>query len=65
VVVSGKAGVNHLGAPDGTEVDASREFMPCGQGVGAIGSLIPAGELVQTMVADAERIIERLLGARR
>ena len=39
--------------------------MPCGQGVGAIDSLVPAGELVRTMVAEAERIIERLIGARR
>jgi enoyl-[acyl-carrier protein] reductase II len=60
-----KAGANHLGAPDGTEVDERREFMPCGQGVGAIDSLIPAGELVSTMVAEAERTIDRLMGARR
>jgi enoyl-[acyl-carrier protein] reductase II len=65
VVVSSKAGVNHLGFPDGTEVDATREFMPCGQGVGAIDSLIPAAELVRTMVAEAEQTIERLMGARR
>ena len=39
--------------------------MPCGQGVGAIDSLIPAGDLVRSMVAEAERTIERLLGARR
>ncbi len=64
-VVSAKAGVNHLGFPDGTVVDESKEFMPCGQGVGAIDSLVPAADLVHDMVADAERIIERLLGARR
>ncbi len=64
-VHSARAGANHLGYPDGTEVDAAREFMPCGQGVGAIDSLIPAAELVESMVADAEGIIERLLGARR
>ena len=60
-----KAGANHLGAPDGTEVDEVREFMPCGQGVGAIDSLIPAAELVSEMVAEAERTIDRLIGARR
>jgi NAD(P)H-dependent flavin oxidoreductase YrpB (nitropropane dioxygenase family) len=38
--------------------------MPCGQGVGGIDSLIPAAELVQSMVAEAERTIERLIGAR-
>ncbi|MEY2554691.1 MAG: hypothetical protein QOC57_2551, partial [Ilumatobacteraceae bacterium] len=60
-----KAGANHLGAADGTEVDEHREFMPCGQGVGAIDSLIPAAELVSAMVAEAERTIDRLMGARR
>ncbi|MEY2444995.1 MAG: hypothetical protein QOE00_1575, partial [Ilumatobacteraceae bacterium] len=50
---------------DGTEVDEHREFMPCGQGVGAIDSLIPAAELVSAMVAEAERTIDRLMGARR
>ena len=31
---------NHLGFPDEFTVDASREFMPCGQGVGAIHELV-------------------------
>ncbi len=64
-IASMKAGANHLGHPDGTEVDSAREFMPCGQGVGAIDSLIPAAELVEAMVAEAERAIDRLMGARR
>src|SRR6187399_1963364 len=33
---SSQAGVNHLGAPNGTDVDVSKEFMPAGQGAGAI-----------------------------
>ena len=41
------AGANHLGAPDGTEVDVRQEFFPAGQGVGAIDELVPAGELVR------------------
>ena len=64
-IASMKAGANHLGYPDGTEVDAAREFMPCGQGVGAIDSLIPAADLVRAMVDEAERTIDRLMGARR
>ena len=63
--VSARAGVNHLGYPDGTEVDASREFMPCGQGVGAIDSLVPAADLLRSMMAEAEASIDRLIGARR
>ena len=57
-VASMRAGVNHLGAPDGTEVDRVREFMPCGQGVGAIDTLVPAGDLVRSIVAEAERVID-------
>jgi enoyl-[acyl-carrier protein] reductase II len=62
---SSKAGVNHLGAADGTEVDVSKEFMPCGQGVGGIDSLIPAAELVQRMLDEAERTIDRIASVRR
>jgi enoyl-[acyl-carrier protein] reductase II len=59
------AGVSHLGAPDGTTVDTTREFMPCGQGVGAIETLVPAAEVVATMVVEAEAILDRLASARR
>jgi len=64
-IASAQAGVNHLGAPDGTQVDVAREFMPCGQGVGAVTELVPAGELVRRMLDEAERAIERMTGARR
>jgi len=60
-----KAGANHLGAPTGTKVDVEREFMPCGQGVGAIDELVPAAELVQRVVAEAERTLERIAAVRR
>lgn len=62
---STRAGVNHLGAPEGTRVDVRREFMPCGQGVGAIDALVPAGDIVLSMVAEAERVIERVAAVRR
>jgi enoyl-[acyl-carrier protein] reductase II len=65
VTVSAKAGVNHLGLPSGTEVDASKEFMPAGQGAGAIHELTPAGDIVRSMVAEAEEIIDRLAAVRR
>ena len=64
-VASSKAGVNHLGFPSGTDVDVSKEFMPCGQGVGAITDLVPAAELVQQMMAEAERTIDRIASVRR
>ena len=62
---SGKAGANHLGYPTGTEVDVKREFMPCGQGVGAINELAPAGDIVRSMVAEAERTLERIAAVKR
>ena len=39
------------------DIDRSREFYPSGQGVGAITKLVPAGELVERFVRDAERIL--------
>jgi enoyl-[acyl-carrier protein] reductase II len=64
-IASVKAGANHLGAASGTDVEVSREFMPCGQGVGAIDELVPAAELVATMMEQAERAIDRLASVRR
>ena len=53
-------GVFHLGGDENTEVDSSKEFMPAGQGVGAIDDLVPAGELVRQFVADAEAALAKL-----
>ncbi len=57
-------GAFHLGGDESTEVDAAREFMPAGQGAGAIHDLVPAGELVRRFVAEAEEMIDRLSGMR-
>ena len=57
--------MNHLGAEDGTVVDVSKEFMPAGQGVGAITELVPAGDLVAAIVRDAERTLEQIAAVRR
>ena len=59
-IASMQAGANHLGHPEGTTVDVKREFMPAGQGVGAISELIPAGELVRRIVAEAEAATRRI-----
>jgi NAD(P)H-dependent flavin oxidoreductase YrpB (nitropropane dioxygenase family) len=42
------------------DVDPRREGYPAGQAVGAIDTLVPAGDIVRTMVADAERVIAGL-----
>lgn len=62
---SARAGVNHLGYPSGTVVEVNKEFMPAGQGAGAIHNLIPAGDIVRSMIAEAERTIDRLISVRR
>src|SRR4051812_8532819 len=61
-IAAARAGVSHLGDHGGTPVDLAREFMPAGQGVGAIQGLIPAGELVVQMVEEAERALARASG---
>jgi enoyl-[acyl-carrier protein] reductase II len=53
-------GANHLGGDEHSNVDVAREFMPAGQGVGAITGLVPAGDLVRQIVADAERVLAGL-----
>ncbi len=62
--VSARSGVNHLGYPSGTVVEANKEFMPAGQGVGAIHELVPAGDIVRSMMAEAERTIDHLISLR-
>jgi len=58
-------GVLHLPTgPDDPDVDPSRECYPSGQGVGAIDTLVPAGDLVRQLVADAEAALRRVDGLR-
>lgn len=70
IVAAIKAGANHLGTADGVDaereaaVEVDREFMPAGQGVGAITGLTPAAELVERIVAEAEATLDRLHGVR-
>jgi enoyl-[acyl-carrier protein] reductase II len=55
-----KDGVFHMGGTIETEgVDPEREFFPAGQGAGGIKGLIPAGDIVRTMVSDAEAILAK------
>ncbi len=53
-------GVLHLGGDESTPVDPERECYPAGQGVGAINTLIPAGDIVRSIVAEAERTLDRI-----
>jgi enoyl-[acyl-carrier protein] reductase II len=49
----------HLGGDEDTPVDPARECYPSGQGVGAIHELVPAGEIVRSIVAEAEAVLAR------
>jgi enoyl-[acyl-carrier protein] reductase II len=50
----------HLGGDEDTPgVDPAKECYPAGQGVGAIGELVPAAELVRCFVAEAEEALAR------
>ncbi|HLT69805.1 MAG TPA: nitronate monooxygenase [Acidimicrobiales bacterium] len=61
VVRTMQEGVNHLGGDETTPgVDPEREFFPAGQGVGAIHEIVPAGELVQRFVDEAEAVLTKL-----
>jgi len=61
VIKSMQDGANHLGGDAHTlGVDPSIEFMPAGQGIGAIESLVPAGEMVLEFMAEAAAVLERL-----
>jgi enoyl-[acyl-carrier protein] reductase II len=54
-------GTFHLGGDASTlGVDPAREAYPAGQAVGAIDALVPAGEIVRSMVDEAEAAIARL-----
>ena len=58
-------GANHLGAGiDTPGIDPTREFFPAGQGAGAITDLVPAAELVQRFVDEAEAALGRAAGYR-
>jgi enoyl-[acyl-carrier protein] reductase II len=53
-------GAFHMGGTVETPgVDPAKEFYPAGQGVGAITSLVPAGDIVRSMVAEAEEILAK------
>lgn len=61
LTVSMRDGTFHLGGDESTPgVDPSREAYPAGQAVGAISGLIPAGEIVTSMVRDAEAVLASL-----
>ena len=49
----------HLGGDENTPVDPDKECYPSGQGVGAINTLVPAGDIVRSIVDEAEHALAR------
>lgn len=65
LMVSVAGGWMHLGADENTVgVDPNRECYPAGQGVGAIHELLPAGDLVRSIVEEADRALDHAHSAR-
>jgi enoyl-[acyl-carrier protein] reductase II len=59
--VSYRDGTFHLGGDETTPgIDPDKEGYPAGQAVGAIEALVPAAELLRSMVAEAEAVLDRL-----
>jgi enoyl-[acyl-carrier protein] reductase II len=59
--VSYRDGTFHLGGDESTPgIDPAKEGYPAGQAVGAIDSLVPAGELLASIVTEAEAILAAL-----
>ena len=55
-----KDGSFHLGGDESTTgIDPAREGYPAGQALGAIEELVPAGELVRRITAEAVEALER------
>jgi enoyl-[acyl-carrier protein] reductase II len=54
-------GTFHLGGDENTTgIDPRREGYPAGQAVGAITSIVPAGDIVRSIVDEAQRVIDEL-----
>jgi enoyl-[acyl-carrier protein] reductase II len=54
-------GTFHLGGDEHTlGIDPRREGYPAGQAVGAIKSIVPAGDIVRSIVDEAQRVIDGL-----
>jgi enoyl-[acyl-carrier protein] reductase II len=54
-------GAFHLGGDEATPgVDPAIECYPAGQGVGGIGAVEPAADIVRSIVAEAEAVLARL-----
>ena len=54
-----QANALHLGGDENSDVDPDKECYPAGQGVGAMHELVPAGDLVRSIIDEAEHALAR------
>jgi enoyl-[acyl-carrier protein] reductase II len=59
-----QAGIDHLGVGPEVTLDTNKAFMAIGQSVGAINSIKSAKEVVEDIMNDARRTLERLSSLR-
>jgi enoyl-[acyl-carrier protein] reductase II len=59
-IESSRAGVMNLTLDTWEVMDPDRSCMPAGQGVGGIDEILPAGEIVRSILAEARATIRRL-----
>jgi enoyl-[acyl-carrier protein] reductase II len=59
-IESSRAGVMNLTLDTWEVMDPNRSCMPAGQGVGGIDEILPAGEIVRRILAEARATIRRL-----
>lgn len=57
-----REGVLGLTASDPEAMDPTRSCMPAGQGAGGIDEILPAGEIVRRVLAEAREVVARLGG---
>ena len=62
MALSYREGVFNLTAGDPEAMDPARSCMPAGQGAGGIEEILPAGEIVRRVVAEAREVVGRLGG---
>jgi enoyl-[acyl-carrier protein] reductase II len=65
MAVSARADVLALLRGADSEVDATRDCLPCGQGAGAIREVLSCREIIERTMAEAEGVIGRLEQLRR
>lgn len=63
-IASIQAGIHHLGVGPDVVLDTNRDFMALGQAVGAINAIVPARQVVDEIMTDARRTLERLAALR-